>query len=124
MNIFKLGFTGIVPIVLGGLMFATNPGKQEYQQYAAQTINSQLKEKVCDDNSKNIGNWLQSHCHTLVDTASPQLSLVIDRQTKRQNFLLFSIYQTELSVPSPLPNYHFATVGLFDNFFTYQSEKI
>lgn len=124
MKILKLGFSGIVLLGLGGLMIVTNPGRQDYQQYAAQTINSRLKEKVCNEASETMGSWLQSHCHTLVDTASPQLSQVIDRQTKRQNFLLFSIYQTNFFVPSPLPNYHFATVGLFDNFFTYQAEKI
>jgi hypothetical protein len=124
MKIFKLGFTGIILIGLGGLMAITNPGKQDYQQYASETINSRLKQQVCDENSQQMGSWLQSHCHTLVDTASPHLAQVIDRQTKRQNFLLFSIYQTDFSGPEPLPNYHFATVGLFDNFFTYQAEKI
>ena len=119
-----IGFGGTILIVLGGIMFLTNPGEQGYQQYADEVLETHLKEKVCAETSQKLGKWLHSHCHTLVDTARPHLNQIITQQTTRANFILFSIYQTDLPIPDPFPDYHLETIGMLGNFYTYQADKL
>lgn len=120
----NIGIGGIITIALGAIAFSTNPGELGYQKYANATLKTQLKEKVCTQVTEDLGAWLEGQCHILVYTASPYLAEVISQQTKRQNFLLFSIYQADLPLPSPLPNYHLETIGVLGNFYTYQAKKL
>ena len=115
---------GILLIGLGAIAILTNPREQGYQKYASSTLNTQLKDKVCTEVAEELGAWLEGQCHIIVNTASPYLSEVIARQTRRQNFLLFSIYQADLPLPSPLPNYYVETIGIFGNFYTYKAEQL
>lgn len=109
---------------LAALLFLTNPGQKSYEQYASQSLNVYLKENACTKLPPEISNFLQSHCHSLVDTFRPQLSQMIARQTTRQNFILFSIYQTDLSITSALPDYQVKTLGVFQKFYIYESEQL
>jgi len=113
-------------IVMGlvALTFLTNPGQQGYQKYADVTLKTHLKAKVCLQVAEELGAWLEDQCHIIVDTASPHLAQIVNQQTKRQNFLLFSIYQTDIPLASPLPNYHLKTLGILGNFYTYQADKL
>jgi uncharacterized protein YceK len=114
-------------LVFGGLsalMLLTNPSSSASEQYAAEQVNDYMKNNVCSQKQAGIGEIFQSQCKLLIDTASPQLSKLIATKTHRQNFFLFSLYQTELSFPSPLPSYQINTVGVFDRFFIYQTEQI
>ncbi|MCC0179327.1 DUF4359 domain-containing protein [Waterburya agarophytonicola K14] len=115
---------GIVAIALGAIAIFTNPQEENYQKYANITLKTQLKDKVCTQVTEELGALLESQCHIIVDTASPYLAEVIDRQTTKQNFLLFSIYQADLSFPSPLSDYHIETIGILGNFYTYQVKKL
>ncbi|HEY9767077.1 MAG TPA: DUF4359 domain-containing protein [Coleofasciculaceae cyanobacterium] len=124
MTVKNIGIGGIIAIGIGAIAFLTNPGEQKYQQYADATLKTQLKDKVCTQVSEDMGVWLEGQCHILVNTASPYLAQVLRQQTKRQNFLLFSIYQADLVLPPPLTNYHLATIGVLGNFYTYQAEKL
>ena len=113
---------GLVLISVGGMMVVTNPGQVAYEKYATDQMTTYLKEDVCmqiEGKGDFIG-VVRSQCKNLVDTGQPQLQKVITQTTKRQNFLLFSIYQTELSLPSPVPSYQFETIGVLQNFYTYQ----
>ena len=109
---------------LGILLVLTNPKQKAYEKYASQTLNVYLKENVCTKLPPEISTFLQSHCHSLVDTIRPQLSQIIARQTTRQNFVLFSIYQTDLSIPSALPDYQVKTIGVLQQFYIYESEQL
>ena len=109
---------------LGVIMALTNPGQTAYEQYASQTLNSHLKENFCTQLPPEISKFLQSHCHSLVDTVRPQLSQMIASHTQRQNFILFSIYQTELSIPSSLPDYQVRTIGVLQSFYIYDTEEL
>ncbi len=124
MTVKNISIGGIIAIGIGAIAFLTNPGEQKYQQYADATLKTQLKDKVCTQVSEDLGVWLEGQCHILVNTASPYLVQVLRQQTKRQNFLLFSIYQADLVLPPPLTNYHLATIGVLGNFYTYQAEKL
>ena len=115
---------GIVLIGLGAIAFLTNPQKSSYQRYAHATLKEQLKEKVCSQVTEELGVWLERQCHTIVDTSSPYLAEIVSQQTTRQNFLLFSIYQADIPLPNPLPDYHVETLGILGNFYTYQAKKL
>ncbi|MGK7957586.1 MAG: DUF4359 domain-containing protein [Crocosphaera sp.] len=108
---------------LGTGMVLTNPGQTDYETYATDTLTLYLKQEVCSQPSGGFASFLASHCKTLVDTGKPHIKRVIANKTIRQNYLLFSVYETELFLPSPVPNYEFGTIGVFQQFYTYQADK-
>ena len=120
----SLGICGIALTGFGILLFLTNPGQKDYERYASHALNRYLKENACTQLPPEINALLKSHCHSLVDTFRPQLAQIIDRQTTRQNFVLFSVYQTDLSIPSALPDYQVKTIGVFKHFYIYESEEL
>lgn len=120
----KISIGGIIVIGISAIAFLTNPGEQEYQKYAHATIQTKLKDEVCSQAGKDLGPWLAGQCHIIITTASPYLVQVINQQTERHNFLLFSIYQADLSLPSPLPKYRLQTMGVLGNFYIYQAKKL
>jgi hypothetical protein len=110
----------------GIVMMMTNPGQVAYEEYAAGKLTTYLKKDLCMQ-IRELGDLqgiLRTQCKNLVDTGRPQLEQVISLGTKRQNFLLFSIYQTELELPSPVPSYQFDTIAILQNFYTYQAMEI
>ena len=120
----KVGIVGIIATGIGAIALATNPGVAGYRQYADSKIKTESKEKICTQVALDAGGWLEGQCHILISTASPYLAEAITQQTERQNFYLFSIYQADLSLPKPLPEYHVATIGIFGNYYTYQAKKL
>ena len=123
MALKNIGIAGIIAIGIGAIALVTNPGEQKYQNYAALTLRTKIKDKICAKVSQDLGVWLEGQCHILVATASPYLAEVITQQTERKNFLLFSIYQTDIPLPPPLSDYHLETIGAFNNFYVYQAQK-
>lgn len=123
MNSLKLLF-GTALIGISAVMIATNPDNTAYQEYADDTLNVYLKEQLCTQVSQPLKNFLQSQCYSLIDTTRPHLSQIVAHNTQRYNFVLFSIYQTNLSISSLLPQYNINTIGLLENFYIYQAEQI
>jgi len=115
---------GILLIGLGAIAFITNPQEQGYQKYANLALKTHLKDQVCTQVAEELGSWLEDRCHLLVNTTSPYLSEIITQQTKRHNFLLFSLYEADLPLPSPLPDYRVETIGILGNFYTYKAEQL
>jgi hypothetical protein len=112
-------FGGIVLGGLVGVLLVTNPSQEEYEEYGAEQIITYLRENVCNQLPSGLEGLLQNQaCKTLVDIGSPQLPRIIEQNTKRYNYLLFSIYKTDLYL------YKFETVGIVQNFYTYQMEKM
>jgi hypothetical protein len=121
-KLFSLG-----TFILGGLgvvMVLTNPQSSNYEAYAGDRLNSYLKENLCQQIQEGIGELFQSQCKMLLETATPQVGKLVATQTKRQNFFFFSLYQSNLSLPSPLPGYQVNTIGVFNQFFVYESKQI
>ena len=110
-------------IGLGIVMILTNPGKHAYEKYAAKTLTGYLKQEVCLQSSGVLESFLSKHCKTLVDIGKSNINKVISNKTVRQNYLLFSIYETELLLPPPIANYEFETIGILQKFYTYQADK-
>lgn len=108
-------------IVLITVLIVTNPGTGRYESYASQQLVTYLKDDLCTQTTEI--NQIQSTCRILIDTTRPQIKMVLIKNTRQQNFLLFSLYHTNLNFSAIVPEYNFATLGIVDRFFTYQSES-
>jgi hypothetical protein len=108
---------------LGVTMAKANPSQVEYEEYAVQRLTEYLKTDVCKKTTNFIENLIRFNCEKLVDSANPQIQEIIARTTERQNYIIFSIYRTDLKISSWIPSYKFETVGAFDQFYTYTAEK-
>ncbi len=117
-------YVGVVGLaVLGVAMAKTNPSKAEYEQYAVLQLTGYLKNNVCKKTPSLLEKLIKLNCEKMVDSANPQMREIIAGSTHRQNFIIFSIYRTDLKLNSWIPSYKLETVGAFDNFYTYNTEK-
>ena len=118
--------TLIGAVAVGGLglvMALTNPNEPTYEQYAAERLTEYIKDEVCKGAPKIFGILLQRNCDELIDSSHPAIGKIIAANTQRKNLIFFSIYTTDLSVSSSIPSYHFESVGVLQNFYTYTAEK-
>lgn len=109
--------------VLGLGMATTNPNQTKYEEYAVQRLTEYLKNDVCNKTTKLLERLINYNCDKLVDSANPQMRQLLSATTERQDFVLFSIYRTELKLSTWIPSYKFETVGAFNNFYTYMAEE-
>ena len=121
---FSTAIGGITLASLGVFMALTNPSQKAYEEYAMEELTTYLKDEVCTQVPSLLGDFLQQQCKILVDTGRPQIQQIIAETTERQNFLVFSIYRTHLSVNSDLPSYEFETVGVVQSFYIYMYEEL
>ncbi|MFM2060355.1 MAG: hypothetical protein RLZZ507_25 [Cyanobacteriota bacterium] len=119
--IASVGAAGIA--VLGVTMTMTNPQQPKYEEYAVEKLTTYLKTDFCQKTPNFLQNLIQFNCNHLVDSANPQIRDIIAATTKRQNYIVFSVYTTDLKIDNLIPGYKFETVGAFDNFYTYKSQK-
>ncbi len=121
--------TGVTLLGLGAAMALTNPNQPAYDEYAAEKLSEYVKEKVCQKAA-----ILRDGCVSTVDAGRSDIQKVIAASTQRQDFILFSVYKTELSlnrllpsglnsVLSGLPSYQFETVGVFQSFYIYKAKQ-
>ena len=117
--------SGMIVTGLVGLSLAlTNPSPKTYEEYATARIVDYLKENVCPEVGDKLGGFLKNQCRNLVDIGRPQIKQILAQDTQRQNFLFFSIYETNLSISKGLPSYHIQTIGVFNTFIVYEAEEI
>jgi Domain of unknown function (DUF4359) len=118
--------TSISLVCLTGLvtvMATTNPDSSTYEDYAVEKLTTYLKNDVCNQVPQAFAALVQNSCASIIESNRPQIRQVIARSTQRQNFILFSIYRTNLSITSVVPLYQFQTIGLMQNFYTYSAEQ-
>ncbi|TBR57970.1 DUF4359 domain-containing protein [Mastigocladus laminosus UU774] len=120
---------------LGVVMTQTNPNQVEYEEYAAQRLTEYLNTNVCKKTPKFLENVIKFNCRQVVNSAQPQIREIIAESTERQDFIIFSIYRTNLNVNSLIPalrvdsvlpstpGYKFETLGAFEQFYTYKAEQ-
>jgi hypothetical protein len=104
---------------VGGLMVLTNPTPDAYEAYAIEQIANRAKDE-CNKAPAGFGVVLQGPCRAAIEAAKPQIRPLIAAATTRQNFVLFSIYQTDLSVPALNFHTQVETIGAFNHFYTYK----
>lgn len=134
MKNYKVGryLAAMAFVGLGVAMAVTNPDQENYNQYAARLLSQQLQEKECvklDDSFRDLCKLLERK------EGQTLLRRLVAENSQRQNFLLGSIYKTNLStrdvVPSflndllslPTVTYRAETIGLFGQFQTYRIEQ-
>lgn len=122
LNILK-SFGMVVLVGLGVSMALTNPSQSDYEEYALGQLTDYLKNNACTEVSQSFGKFLYRQCTALVDTGRPRLKRIIADNTYQYNFIIFSIYNTNLSISPLLPGYEFKTVGIFQKFYIYEAEK-
>ncbi|PMB53121.1 hypothetical protein CEN39_06160 [Fischerella thermalis CCMEE 5201] len=131
-----MAYVGVFGLAaLGVAMAKTNPSQVEYEEYAARRLTEYLNTNVCKKTPKFLENVMQFNCRQVVDSAQPRLREVIADSTIRQDFIVFSIYRTDLNVNSLIPalrldsilpstpGYQFETIGAFNQFYTYKAEQ-
>lgn len=128
---FGVYLVGLVLVGLGVAAIATNPNPVAYNEYATLKLTEYLQEQECTTASETVRNLCE-----LLDQkpVQNQIGELIADNTERQYWLFFSIYKTNLSprelLPSflnnfvSLPSYRFETIGGFNNFQTYQAERL
>ncbi len=84
----------IMAVAITGLMAITNPSKESYLEH----LTWQLKDSACQQQ--------QLSCTTLKNVPPGVSAAMLSSYTRRQNFLLFSIYTTDFY------GVHDQTIGL------------
>lgn len=114
--------------LLGVSMAKTNPSQAAYEEYATRRLSDYLRDNVCDKPKGILDNLpikIDSQCEKFLDSANPQIQEIIAKTTERQNFIVFSIYHTNLKLESFsfIPGYKFESVGAFNNFYIYKAQQ-
>jgi Domain of unknown function (DUF4359) len=122
---------GVTIAAVTALAAVTNPGPEAHGQFAYGLASRYLQEDLCNQDLPIVGRRFAEDCKTLVATpeVQGQIKDLLIKSSDRQNFGLFSLYQTQLSlqelVPmipkSMVPPYRVEAVGLFGQFFVYQA---
>lgn len=121
-------FSLLSGLVLAGGVAAlaiTNPTPEEYGAYAGDQLAAYATREYCAQIPAFLPTLIEES-HALVQQLQPELVELFLRQTRRQNFILFSLYSTDLSLLNfgplgiSLPTYHFETLAVAGQFYTYE----
>lgn len=118
-----LGKAAFAFLLLGGVMFFSNPNEDTYASYATKKLSNEIPNSICKQPELPL--WLRNFGKTTSDACKSGLAAGIGTQgnsfkefiaqsTKRDNYQVISIYTTEI------PGYTVKTVGAFGNFITLQ----
>ncbi len=112
---------GCALVGLGGILAITNPGPVAYEAFATQAAIEYVKESVCIKAPTLFG--LQAQCQSALESNRGAIKKIIVDGTRRQNYVLFSLYTTDLAISSELPAYHVESVGILGRFVIYKTQK-
>jgi Domain of unknown function (DUF4359) len=131
MAIWNRALVGVAIAAVTALAVVTNPGPEAHGQFAQGLASRYLQEDLCNQDLPIVGRRFAEQCKTLAATSEVQGQLkdLLLKSSDRQNFGLFSLYHTQLSlqtlVPGMpkalLPDYQVQAVGLFGQFVVYQA---
>jgi Domain of unknown function (DUF4359) len=117
-QIFPIGILTVCG--LGGIMMLTNPDRTAYEAYAVDRVGDLAREQ-CDRAPAGLGIVLQGPCRAAIESFKPQIRPLLSTTTSRQNFIFFSIYKSDISIPAANLNAKVESIGIFNNFFTYKA---
>ncbi|MGF1536337.1 MAG: DUF4359 domain-containing protein [Elainellaceae cyanobacterium] len=133
-KIASLVAVGIIAAAAAALAIG-NPDQEAYEIYAAERLSEQLEKSLC----RKVPVFLNEVCASVLNDQDDWLAEIIEAQTTRRNFVLFSIYETDLPAEAALervlpanlslevdglPVYHVESVGVLNQFFTYQAQQV
>ncbi|MGA7934657.1 MAG: DUF4359 domain-containing protein [Kovacikia sp.] len=112
---------------LGSVMITNNPDQEAYETFATQTLVDYAEQNLC----KKVPFIGSAQCKSLLVSNQSEVRRLITQGTRRRDYVLFSIYETDLSpgsilppiVASLLPSYHFKTAGVCQRFFVYEKKE-
>jgi Domain of unknown function (DUF4359) len=117
----KLKLGAATFLLVAGVMALSNPNQSKYIDYASTKFVREIPKTVCevdrakqeleDDFSQSLLNLCNSGLGWALTANQESIRATIDRNTQRHNYLLLSIYTTEV------PDYSFKTIGAIGNFF-------
>ena len=110
-----------VLVAIGGLLAATNPGSAAYEEFATRAAISYLKTEACAKAPSVFG--LQKLCQSELESNQVKIKQIIHDGTERQNFVVLSLYTTDLSISPDLPSYHVESIGVLGQFMIYRTQK-
>ncbi|MEB3212736.1 MAG: DUF4359 domain-containing protein, partial [Leptolyngbyaceae bacterium] len=136
MKVLKIGsFMFLMAIAgIGAAMAATNPSQDAYEDYAVEQLSDQISQRLCEE----APSILTDTCDSFLSDNEDWIRELVSDGTQRRNFVVLSLYTTDLSAGDAinkilppafsfsadnLPGYHFETVGVFRQFFTYEAER-
>ena len=102
-----------------GLMAVTNPHQADYEEFATQELMLYAEENLCDQ--APLG--LSGQCQGFLYSNRSQIRRLITQGTRRRNYGLFSLYQTDLSISSLVPAYRVEAIGILDHFLIYKVKQ-
>ena len=105
---------------LGGVMALTNPSRSAYESFAVDRIGELAKDK-CDRAPNGLGVFIQGPCRAAIEAYKPELRPILAAATSRQNWVLFSIYRSNILVPIVNLQVQVESIGIFDRFFVYKT---
>ncbi len=104
---------GIVAII----MVITNPDKETYLDRTSLTLASEVKENLCGSSQGGLETLLNNLCKSSIDQQRGAIRVYLNNFSRRQNFLLFSIYTTDVAQRT------YTSIGAFGNLATFYQNK-
>jgi hypothetical protein len=105
-----------IALVLGiGVMAFTNPNQEQYLQYASEQIIQKLPQDFCENSqlqklfdfaNRDLSRLCKSGLDLGLNIGKESVKKIIDINTQRQNFILLSLYTTNIG------NRQYQTTGL------------
>jgi hypothetical protein len=89
--------------VTGVALAFTNPGLEEFESFAGDHLAELAVEEVCVNRLPMPLKLAIQNCPDLIRSQNRVLGELARRNTRRQNFGLFSLYRTQIGGPSVLP---------------------
>ncbi len=121
MTRWQIVLLGILAVCgLGGIMTLTNPDRSDYEVYAMEQLGN-LATNQCNRAPAGFGTVLQEPCRATFAALKPQIRPLLAAATTRQNFILFSIYRSNISIPAANLNAKVESIGIFNHFYTYKT---
>ena len=110
-------------------LFVTNPTREDYQDFAGDTLVKLATKEVCERQALPmvLQLWI-SDCPRLIADQEPALALLADQLTRRWNLGIASIYVTTVGgqnlLPAlRLPRYSVTSIGLAGQFVVLNADS-
>jgi len=95
-----------VAAALGLGLVATNPGEEEFERFAADQITHAAEEEICREGSlPMLARLIVRDCPRLIAAQHDLLGRLAMAATRRRNFGLLSLYNTDLGGQQLLPDW-------------------
>ncbi|MEM1367681.1 MAG: DUF4359 domain-containing protein [Cyanobacteria bacterium P01_H01_bin.15] len=102
-------------VVGAAILALTNPSLDAYVEFAEDELVSYLQTQGCQELAAELGSQGRLYCGVLLNISRPAIAELLRQNTEVRNFLVFSLYETELSLLDLL-EIETATLGIGDSF--------